>query len=344
MRKKSISRSLPRPPKPAFLQAAHPVADLHDIEERRGNNDSPSSGEAEGPSRFWSFTMPAKKRGRSNVDSKKQQDGASDSSSVSGSNKGRRSSYSNIFSNTIGDAFSNFTSNTLVGRQRQSQGTTDEEDEKLEQGDVEPTEEDGWRHEENEKNYSKDTPARKKMQYDLSFSHHQPLTPGWESPWRPEARVGNSIEFGNYRYNHYGEGGYFPRSDTNRSSQRGKITTTKNGMTIVQARDKAKSSLLTIDWWKRFLLDNAFVPLLFRAINIAFTTSVLAIAIRLRLILQEQGAEAAVGSSPIVAIIFSPLTLVHVGFQIWLEYFSRPIGLWQVSSKLFYTLIDVSQS
>lgn len=342
-RKRSISKSLPRPPKPAFLQAAPHAADLHDIEERRIANDSPASGEENGPSRFWSFTMPAKRRGRLNAESKKQLDQSSDSSSLSETNRGRRSSYSNLFSNTIGDAFSNFASNTLVGRQRHSQGA-EEEDEKIEQGDVEPTEEDGWRHEENTRDTSKDTQARRKLDHDMSFSRHQPLTPGWESPWRPETRVGNSIEFGNYRYNHFGEGGYFPRSDTARSSQRGKIVTTRNGMTIVQARDKAKSSLLTVDWWKRFLLENAFVPLLFRAINIAFTTSVLAIAIRLHLLLVAQGAQASVGSSPIVAIIFAPLTLLHVMFQIWLEYFSRPIGLWEVSSKLFYTLIDVSDN
>ncbi|PWN90022.1 hypothetical protein FA10DRAFT_229407 [Acaromyces ingoldii] len=108
-----------------------------------------------------------------------------------------------------------------------------------------------------------------------------------------------------------------------------------------QASQRRGSKQTTLAWWRTFLLHNAFVPLLFRLINITFTTTTLAVAIKLYQILRDEDAPDAVGSSPIVAIIFSPLTLLHVGIQIWLEYFSRPIGLWRVGSKLFYTLTEL---
>ncbi|KAJ3570249.1 hypothetical protein NP233_g4521 [Leucocoprinus birnbaumii] len=49
----------------------------------------------------------------------------------------------------------------------------------------------------------------------------------------------------------------------------------------------------------------------------------------------------AVGSSPTVVIIFAPLTLLHVMAAIYLEYFGRPVGLWQTSRKLAHTLSEV---
>ena len=42
-----------------------------------------------------------------------------------------------------------------------------------------------------------------------------------------------------------------------------------------------------------------------------------------------------------IVIIFAPLTLVHVMAAIYLEYFGRPLGLWNTSSKLAYTLTEV---
>lgn len=249
-----------------------------------------------------------------------------------------------MFTSTLGDAFSTMTS--MGGRTlRQSSNPPDEDEKHIEQGDAEPTLRPGaWGHEDSSgaATTKESSYRRRQLNADVSFTRHQPTTPGWDTPWHPETRDGFSIEFGNYRYNNHGEGGYLPRTNTTRSSEKGRSKVNKNGMTMVQSRERKRNNFLMIDWWKRFLLENPFVPLLFRFINIAFTTSTLAIAIRLRGILRDQGAEAAVGSSPLVAIIFSPLTLIHVGFQIWLEYFSRPICLWEVGSKLFYTLIDVS--
>jgi len=101
---------------------------------------------------------------------------------------------------------------------------------------------------------------------------------------------------------------------------------------------RSKSRKQKLRW---FILNNAHVPLLFRVINIAFTTAALGIAIRIRRIEMANHTMGAVGSSPTVVIIFAPLTLLHVMVAIYLEYFGRPVGLWQTSGKLAHTLSEV---
>lgn len=216
---------------------------------------------------------------------------------------------------------------------------------------------------------------------DASLTRHQQQTPGWESPWHPEEMTGlGAIDVGGYTFPTGGTGdGFFPRTDTRRSgasgggqkrrrfggggtSLRAKSSRnstqppgrTRNGMTSLSEKGSHlngnKNTANGADgwwaskwaWWKEFLMRNPFVPLLFRAINICFTTATLAVAIRLWRVLHVEGAADSVGSSPVVGIIFAPLSLVHVAAQVWLEYFSRPIGLWAVKSKLSYQLIEVS--
>ncbi|SPO21383.1 uncharacterized protein UTRI_00860 [Ustilago trichophora] len=153
-----------------------------------------------------------------------------------------------------------------------------------------------------------------RMEHPDVFTVHQPATPGWASPWKPEERGHGGLN----------AAGYFPRTDSGRT---------------IGSKDGRKSAWF--ETWKNFLIHNPFVPLLFRLINIAFTSATLAVAIKLLVILRSEGANDAVGASPLVAIIFAPLSLVHVGFQIWLEYFGRPIGLWTVQSKLSYTVVEL---
>ncbi|KAI9572861.1 hypothetical protein HD554DRAFT_2014860 [Boletus coccyginus] len=93
--------------------------------------------------------------------------------------------------------------------------------------------------------------------------------------------------------------------------------------------------------FRAFILSNIYVPLLFRFTNITFTTSALAVAIRIRQWETDYNLMGAVGSSPTLVIIFAPLTLVHVMVAIYLEYFSRPLGLWRTSGKLAHTLLEV---
>ncbi|KAF8642353.1 hypothetical protein AX16_009622 [Volvariella volvacea WC 439] len=92
---------------------------------------------------------------------------------------------------------------------------------------------------------------------------------------------------------------------------------------------------------RNFVLTNTYVPLLFRFMNITFTTAALGMAIRIRQLEMRNNVMGAVGSSPTVVIIFAPLTLVHVMAAIYLEYFGRPLGLWRTSRKLAHTLSEV---
>ncbi|TFK30550.1 hypothetical protein FA15DRAFT_662525 [Coprinopsis marcescibilis] len=108
--------------------------------------------------------------------------------------------------------------------------------------------------------------------------------------------------------------------------------------------DRASTNSRDTGWTKRirsFILTNVYVPLLFRFINIAFTTAALGMAIHIRQIEIVNHTMGAVGSSPTVVIIFAPLTLVHVMAAIYLEYFGRPLGLWRTSAKLAHTLSEV---
>ncbi|CCL98982.1 uncharacterized protein FIBRA_00990 [Fibroporia radiculosa] len=147
----------------------------------------------------------------------------------------------------------------------------------------------------------------------------QNATPGWDTPWT--ARPLDLVSRGRPTHEDIGE------------------LPTMNG----QADHNEKVG----SWAKRkkrirtYMIYNPYVPLLFRFINIAFTTAALAVAIRIRMIERENGVMGAVGSSPTLVVIFGSLTLVHVMIAIYVEYFGRPVGLWHTSSKLAYTLIEV---
>jgi len=109
----------------------------------------------------------------------------------------------------------------------------------------------------------------------------------------------------------------------------------------VESGEKSTLARSTKNRFRAFILSNIYVPLLFRFINITFTTSALAVAIRIRQWETDFSLMGAVGSSPTLVIIFAPLTLVHVMVAIYLEYFSRPLGLWRTSGKLAHTLLEV---
>ncbi|KAJ7103411.1 hypothetical protein B0H15DRAFT_812160 [Mycena belliarum] len=152
-----------------------------------------------------------------------------------------------------------------------------------------------------------------------SFTMQHSVTPGWDVPWT--AHVGAQGPAG--RHNSQGS----EDEDTDDTPV-----------------DPAKHTTV----WKRrrkrlraFIISNAYVPLLFRCINVTFTTTALAIAIKIRLLEKRMGTMGELGSSPTLVIIFAPLTLVHVISSIYLEYFGRPLGLWRTSAKLAHTLSEV---
>lgn len=114
------------------------------------------------------------------------------------------------------------------------------------------------------------------------------------------------------------------------------------GNTLVGSR--IQKGVFHVSWHQKlavFFLRNPFVPLLLRLVNIAVLTSTLAVGVRLRRKLIHHHIESAVGISPLTAIIFAPLSLAYALFQIWLEYKSRPIGLWKASSKLWYMTLEL---
>jgi len=139
----------------------------------------------------------------------------------------------------------------------------------------------------------------------------QTKTPGWDIPWSPRVPGQPPVAW-----------------DTMADSDRESVE--KSG--LWQRRKKRI---------RVYMLTNTYVPLLFRVVNIMFTSSALAIGIRIRLLESRNGIEGALGSSPTLVIIFAPLTLVHVIVAIYLEYFGRPLGLWRTSAKLAHTLVEV---
>ncbi|KAF9452663.1 hypothetical protein P691DRAFT_614039, partial [Macrolepiota fuliginosa MF-IS2] len=148
------------------------------------------------------------------------------------------------------------------------------------------------------------------------FTQNQATSPGWDTPWtsRPNAQ------------------GPLRRRDTEASYFTQPLPSDEEH--LVHPKNCKKK-------FRKFILINSYVPILFRVINIAFTTAALGIAIRIRRIEMANHAMGAVGSSPTVVIIFAPLTLLHVMAAIYLEYFGRPVGLWKTSGKLAHTLSEV---
>ncbi|EGN96755.1 hypothetical protein SERLA73DRAFT_184916 [Serpula lacrymans var. lacrymans S7.3] len=147
----------------------------------------------------------------------------------------------------------------------------------------------------------------------VPFTMSHSMTPGWDTPWQPVTGRGN--------YSHI----YNNEEEKHSDNSSGRSGYGGSGKKRLRA----------------FILTNIYVPLLFRFINVTFTTAALAIAIRIRIWELRSDVMGIVGSSPTLVIIFAPLTLVHVMVAIYLEYFGRPVGLWRTSGKLAHTLLEV---
>ncbi|EMD42198.1 hypothetical protein CERSUDRAFT_79802 [Gelatoporia subvermispora B] len=150
----------------------------------------------------------------------------------------------------------------------------------------------------------------------VPFTRAYNETPGWDTPW-----TSRPLDL-THRGQNFGE----PPPD---------------GMQHDDGDEKLGTWARRKKRLRAYMMYNVYVPLLFRFINIAFTTAALAVAIRIRLLEQHNGVMGALGSSPTLVIIFASLTLVHVMIAIYVEYLGRPVGLWRTSSKLAYTLIEV---
>ncbi|KAI0304927.1 hypothetical protein BC826DRAFT_978988 [Russula brevipes] len=151
-----------------------------------------------------------------------------------------------------------------------------------------------------------------------TLSHSR--TPGWDSPWAPRP-----LESLSHRTI------YEQLQNGDSAEEQPPEGTAGDGTWWPRTRKRARA----------YLLHNTYVPLLFRFINITFTTAALAVALRIRREERYTNSEGVLGSSPTLVVIFAPLTLVHVMVSVYLEYFGRPLGLWRTSAKLAHTLLEV---
>lgn len=169
------------------------------------------------------------------------------------------------------------------------------------------------------------------------FTKAQAETPGWDSPWNPRKWITEpeeahhpdrraSTDVGNGDLNRPPLGTYPSR--TSEATGRGG---SKRKRSWKRRRRK----------FRQWCLHNLYVPLLFRMINLIFTSATLTVAIDTRKTEKRHEAMGILGSSATVTIIFAPLTLAHVLAAIYLEYFGRPVGLWKTSAKLLHTLLEV---
>ncbi|KAG8994280.1 hypothetical protein FRB94_008403 [Tulasnella sp. JGI-2019a] len=166
------------------------------------------------------------------------------------------------------------------------------------------------------------------------FTKAQTGTPGWDSPWNPHRFLATPDEA------HTREGSMpVPNGGIMRQDSAGAFSTARSEKTGGRRRGSK---------WKRrtkkmrkYCLHNLYVPLIFRILNLAFTSATLGVAVRIRRLERDHQVLGILGSSATVAIVFGPITLAHVLFAIWSEYFGRPLGLWKTSWKLSYTLLEV---
>lgn len=91
----------------------------------------------------------------------------------------------------------------------------------------------------------------------------------------------------------------------------------------------------------RWTLYSFWTPLVLRLANFALTCTTLGLGVRIRNLESAAGLRGITGPSPLVAIIYSPPTLLHVLAAVYLEYFGKPIGLWSLPSKLLFTSLDL---
>ncbi|GJJ09649.1 hypothetical protein Clacol_003873 [Clathrus columnatus] len=134
---------------------------------------------------------------------------------------------------------------------------------------------------------------------DPPFTVSHTKTPGWDSPWTPRVPTSVLTRQGDL--------------ESNPTEVRTDASRTKENLENNSSQKPLRKRI------RGYFLHNNSVPLVSRIINITFTTVALAFAVRIRLVEQRNHLLGAVGSSPYLAIIFAPLTLVHVMVAIYVS-------------------------
>ncbi|GAA6004732.1 hypothetical protein JCM11491_002210 [Sporobolomyces phaffii] len=141
------------------------------------------------------------------------------------------------------------------------------------------------------------------------FSINQATTPGWASPWAP-----------------------FERSQEDRRMQ-DPFDVSQQQTAAVEASRKSR--------FENFILHNPFSPLFFRIINLVLVTCTLALAGHIRRQEERAGVVGVIGTSTLFVLVIAPIAIIHIFITLYIEYFGAPIGLWQIRTKMFYTLTDL---
>ncbi|GAA5821927.1 hypothetical protein JCM11251_004782 [Rhodosporidiobolus azoricus] len=140
------------------------------------------------------------------------------------------------------------------------------------------------------------------------FSINQTQTPGWSTPWTP-----------------------FRREEDPRSYQD----------PFDLAANTAAASETKRSKFESFILQNPFSPLFFRFINLILNGCTLGLAAHIRKQEHNAGVIGVMGTSTLFAIVIAPFAIIHIFITLYIEYFGLPIGLWKISTKMFYTLTDL---
>lgn len=92
---------------------------------------------------------------------------------------------------------------------------------------------------------------------------------------------------------------------------------------------------------EKFLIFDGRSTAYLRIFSLVCQVVALALAIRLRDLEISTGIVGVIGSSPILTIIYAPITIVHSMIIMWKEAFGRPIGLWGLRSKMTWVCLDL---
>ncbi|GAA6029805.1 hypothetical protein JCM8097_001058 [Rhodosporidiobolus ruineniae] len=139
------------------------------------------------------------------------------------------------------------------------------------------------------------------------FSINQTQTPGWSTPWTPFRRDGDA----------------------------------PNNQDPFELTQNATASQTKRSKFENFILQNPFSPLFFRFINLLLNVCTLGLAAHIRVQEHRNGVIGVIGSSTLFAIVVAPFAIIHIFLTLYIEYFGLPIGLWKISTKMFYTLTDL---
>ncbi|KAG9076193.1 hypothetical protein FRC06_009648, partial [Ceratobasidium sp. 370] len=145
------------------------------------------------------------------------------------------------------------------------------------------------------------------------FTLSQTQTPGWETPWAPHPPAAYRGGGGNGQVkDRGGDGSQFYAGGKELGALASRRTV---GADDDDERAKSKRGgrwVQTKRSLRLYILKNDYVPLFIRLLNIAFTTTTLAVSISMRNLEKQHGVLGSIGSSPTLVIIFAPPTLVHV--------------------------------